>query len=143
MIIGDYGGVIRLWKGASGVAMRARDDSREGIARFLERNPSSCFVAVPADAADRVVGVILSGHDGRRAYIYHTAVGEEYRGKGIGRSLVQAVEKAMSEEGITRIALLAFKANGAGNRFWEKLGFTEREDLVYRSRDLCRDNGYI
>jgi ribosomal protein S18 acetylase RimI-like enzyme len=143
MTIDDYDGAARLWKDVSGVAMRALDDSREGIAKFLERNPRSCFVAVPADAADRIAGVILSGHDGRRAYIYHTTVGEEYRGKGIGRSLVEAVEKAVSKEGISRVALLAFKSNEAGNRFWEKMGFTEREDVVYRNRELRRGNEYI
>jgi uncharacterized protein YprB with RNaseH-like and TPR domain/ribosomal protein S18 acetylase RimI-like enzyme len=143
MTTGDYDGAVRLWKGVSGVAMRALDDSREGIAKFLERNPRSCFVAVPADAADRIFGVILAGHDGRRAYIYHTTVGEEYRGKGVGRSLVEAVERAMTAEGISRIALLAFKSNEAGNRFWEKLGFAEREDIVCRNRDLNRKNTYI
>jgi ribosomal protein S18 acetylase RimI-like enzyme len=143
MTIDDYDGAVRLWKDDSGVAIRALDDSREGIAKFLERNPRSCFVAVPADAADKVLGVILCGHDGRRAYIYHTTVGEECRGKGIGRSLVEAAEEAVSKEGISRIALLAFKSNDAGNRFWEKLGFTEREDIVYRNRELRRGNGYI
>jgi ribosomal protein S18 acetylase RimI-like enzyme len=89
MTIDDYDGAVRLWKDVSGVAMRALDDSRGGIAKFLERNPRSCFVAVPAGAADTVLGVILCGHDGRRAYIYHTTVGEECRGKGIGRSLTK------------------------------------------------------
>jgi uncharacterized protein YprB with RNaseH-like and TPR domain/ribosomal protein S18 acetylase RimI-like enzyme len=143
MTMDDYDGVVRLWKGVLGVAMRALDDSREGIAKFLERNPRSCFVAVPAEAADRIAGVILCGHDGRRAYIYHTVVGKEYRRKGIGRSLVEAAEEAMSKEGINRIALLAFKSNGAGNRFWERLGFTEREDIVCRNRDLNKGNAHI
>lgn len=37
-----------------------------------------------------IVGVILCGHDGRRGYIYHTAVNSDYRNKGVGKTLVEA-----------------------------------------------------
>ena len=50
------------------------DDSREGIDKYLKRNPSTCFVAVEGDS---VFGVILSGHDGRRGFIHHLAVSED------------------------------------------------------------------
>jgi len=30
---------------------------------------------------DKIAGAILSGHDGRKEYIYHTAVLPEYRGQ--------------------------------------------------------------
>jgi hypothetical protein len=49
------------------------DDSREGIERFLRRNPDTCLVALTGDG---LAGVILAGQDGRRAYIYQMAVAE-------------------------------------------------------------------
>lgn len=49
-----------------------------------------------------IVGVILCGHDGRRGYIYHTAVKSNYRGQGIGKSLLEAVYYALEQEGINK-----------------------------------------
>ncbi|MHB9292435.1 GNAT family N-acetyltransferase [Hollandina sp. SP2] len=129
----DYEKVYALWKGSSGIGLRPVEDAESGIQKFLERNSRTCFVA---DHEGLVVGAILSGHDGRRAYIYHTAVEEAYRGQGLGRDLVSAVEQVLRKEGITKIALVAFKHNAGGNLFWEKQGFSVRDDLVYRNKQL-------
>ena len=137
MHMGDYDSVFALWSATSGMGMRSLDDSCEGIARFLLRNPSTCFVAEEDGAP---VGVILCGHDGRRGYIYHTAVAKSARGHGIGRALVEAVKSALIDEGINKVALVAFASNEGGNNFWERLGFTARGDLVYRNLTLNEDN---
>ncbi|MDR0583414.1 MAG: GNAT family N-acetyltransferase [Treponema sp.] len=141
--IADYDEVFLLWNRCAGMGMRSLDDSPEGIRKFLERNPRTCFTAESLPSAGgkrKIIGVILSGHDGRRAYIYHTAVDEAFRRGGIGRALVAAVEKAAHTEGINKIALVAFKSNGEGNRFWEKMGYTERQDLSYRNKSINRQN---
>jgi ribosomal protein S18 acetylase RimI-like enzyme len=83
-----------------------------------------------------VAGAILSGHDGRRGYIYHTAVEAALQRQGLGSALVLAVQEALRKEGITKIALVAFKRNALGNRFWERQGFSRRDDLVYRNKRL-------
>ena len=137
MTIGDYREVYGLWASTEGMGLRSLDDSFEGIEKFLSRNPRTCFVA---EAGGEIAGVILSGQDGRRAYIYHAAVSEKNRGKGIGRALTQAVEKAMKGEGINKIALVVFNRNEAGNNFWEKQGFGTRPDLVYRDKSLNEAN---
>lgn len=129
----DYEKVYALWKRSAGMGIRPIDDAEPGIRRFLVRNTRTCFVA---DHEGILVGAILSGHDGRRAYIYHTAVEEAYRGQGLGTALVSAVEQALRNEGITKIALVAFKHNQGGNRFWEKQGFSVRDDLVYRNKQI-------
>ena len=109
------------------------DDSREGIARYLKRNPNTCFVS----EHDRTItGAILAGHDGRRGYIYHTAVSPAYRHQGIGTALVNAALHALANEGIIKVALVVFSRNDAGNAFWERLGFTARGDLTYRNKAL-------
>jgi ribosomal protein S18 acetylase RimI-like enzyme len=87
-----------------------------------------------------IAGVILSGHDGRRGFIYHTAVRETKRGQEIGRVLVDTVEAAMKAEGINKISLVAFTGNEPGNKFWEKMGYQVREDLVYRNKNLNPEN---
>ncbi len=127
----DYEEVHKLWLSCKGIGLNELDDSKEGIERFLLRNPDTCFVE---EKDGKVVGVILAGHDGRRAYIYHLAVANEYRGRGIGTQLVDAVMNAFDFLGIQKAALVAFKENEDGNAFWEKMGFTVRDDLIYRNR---------
>lgn len=133
MTIEDYEAVYELWMSCIGMGLNNLDDSKEGIERFLLRNPETCFVA-EEDA--ETVGVILTGNDGRRGYIYHTAVRPDFRGRGIASALVEAAMEALRSLGINKVALVVFSKNGAGNGFWEKLGFTTRDDLIYRNRAI-------
>ena len=87
MKLEDYSEVYALWMSCKGMGLNDLDDSREGIARFLERNPDTNFVAV--DDQGRIAGVILAGNDGRRGYIYHTAVRPDCRRQGTARLLVE------------------------------------------------------
>ena len=131
MKIEDYEAVYDLWLSSPGMSLNTSDDSREGIAFYLRRNPETCFTA---KEGNRIIGVIMAGHDGRRGYIHHTAVHPEYRRKGIGRKLVEKALDALEREGINKVALVVFERNDGGNAFWEKMGFTSRKDLVYRNR---------
>ena len=113
--------------------MNSTDDSKEGIEKYLKRNPTTSFVA---ECDGKVVGVIMAGHDGRRGYLHHTAVLSAYRNQGIAKTLVEAAMKALEKEGIHKVALVAFKKNEIGNGFWEHIGFVEREDIVYRNKNI-------
>ena len=132
MDIEDYEAVYALWTSCKGMGLNNLD-SKDGIGRFLKRNPDTCFVAVEES---QVVGVIIAGNDGRRGYIYHTAVNPEYRGKGVGSTLVEYTLNALKECGINKVALVVFNRNEGGNAFWESKGFTVREDLVYRNKAI-------
>lgn len=133
MQISDYKAVYDLWLSCKGMGLNDVDDSEKGISRFLERNPETCFVAIDNN---EIMGVILCGNDGRRGYIYHTAVKPSERNKGIGTKLVDRAMKAFEDIGITKVALVVFEQNETGNIFWEKKGFTSREDLVYRNKQI-------
>ena len=98
--------------------------------------PGCSFVA---EAGGRLAGAILSGHDGRRGYLYHAAVLPEFRGQGIGRALVDRAMEALQREGIHKVGLYAYTENRVGNDFWEHLGFRVREDLSYRNK-FIRDH---
>ena len=133
MNISDYEKVYDLWLHTAGMGLNKTDDSREGIEKYLRRNPNTCFVA---EEDGEIIGVIMSGHDGRRGFIHHTAVKVEYRGQGIGKKLVDSALKALEGEGIHKVALVAFETNVSGNAFWEHVGFTGRDDLVYRNKNI-------
>lgn len=137
MTILDYPKVYELWTSTAGMGMRNLDDSEAGIDKFIKRNPNTNFVAIDGD---KVVGVIMAGNDGRRAYIYHTAVQEEYRNQGIATKLVERCLMAIKNEGINKVALVAFKHNQLGNDFWQSKGFITRDDLVYRNLSLNEEN---
>ncbi|WP_432650040.1 GNAT family N-acetyltransferase [Huintestinicola sp.] len=131
--IDDYEKMYALWLSCKGMGLNGTDDSKEGIKRFLDRNPETCFAACENDD---IIGVILAGNDGRRGFIYHTAVLPDCRGRGIGTALVNAALEALKCLGITKTALVVFDRNETGNAFWESMGFTARNDLVYRNKAL-------
>lgn len=133
MAITDYDKVYNLWRSCPGMGLNNIDDSKEGIEKFLDRNPNTCFVA---EEDEQIIGVILVGNDGRRGYIYHTAVKPSYQKKGIGTQLVNTALEALKNIGIIKVALVVFDRNEDGNAFWEKQGFTTRGDLVYRNKAL-------
>ena len=131
----DYDQLYALWLSCKGMGLNDVDDSRAGIERYLMRNPDTSFVA---QEDGRIIGAIMAGHDGRRGYIYHTAVSPEYRHRGVGSALVNAALCALESAGITKVALVVFSRNEDGNAFWEKQGFTLRGDLAYRNRALVK-----
>ena len=133
MDISDYEQVYKLWLSCAGMGLNNLDDSKEGIQRFLSRNPDTCFVE---QGEQKIVGVIIAGNDGRRGYIYHTAVDPECRHQGIATRLVNEAMAALKKLGINKTALVVFSKNESGNAFWEKSGFTSRDDLVYRNKTI-------
>ena len=133
MTIDDYDRIYVLWMSCRNMGFNNLDDSREGINKFLTRNPGTSFVA---EAEDRLIGTVLAGHDGRRGYIYHMAVAEDFRRQGIAAKLLERSLAALKEEGIHKAALLVFNRNEAGNGFWESQGFSSREDVTYRNKTL-------
>ena len=133
--IDDYDQLFELWNSTeqSRRALNPVDDSREGIERYLKRNPNTCFAAVQDG---RIIGVILTGHDGRRGIIHHMCVHPEFRRMGIAAQLVSLAEEALKKEGIQKVFGLVFTDNEAGNLFWEKQGYFLRTNLNYRNKSL-------
>lgn len=134
MTINDYDAVYTLWINTPGMGLNDIDDSKNGIARMLKRNPTLSFVA--ENENKQIIGVIIAGEDGRRGYIYHTAVDMAYRNQGVGQRLVQSVLDEMTQLSISKVGLFIFKRNDIGNAFWEKMGFNVRDDIYYRNQAI-------
>ena len=137
MTIEDYDQVKELWNSIKGFGIRSMDDSREGVARFLKRNPTTSVVA---EEDGKVVGAILCGHDGRRGCLYHVCVHKDYRMRGIGKSMVAFAMEALKKEEINKVSLIAFTKNDIGNAFWKEIAWTKREDLNYYDFTLNQKN---
>lgn len=137
MTASDYEAVKALWMTIKGFGIRSIDDSREGVERFLRRNP---MTSVVAEVDGKIVGAILCGHDGRRGCLYHVCVHKDYRMQGIGKTMVVFCMEALKAEEINKVSLIAFTQNDIGNAFWNEIGWTKREDLNYYDFTLNEKN---
>lgn len=133
MTIDDYEKFFEMWQSTPNMGLRSLDDSKEGISFFLKRNPNTNFVAYDDN---KLIGAILSGHDGRRGYIYHTVVLPEYRRQGIATNLVDMAVKALQEEGITRVCLNVMETNEQGKKFWIDRGWEKKDFLGFYSKSI-------
>lgn len=132
MTLDDYDDMLELWNNTPGMGM-SRADEREEIERFLKRNPDYCFVCTELG---RVIGTILCGYDGRRAYLYHLAVDQAYRHRGIGKKLVHKTLEALKADGIEKCHLFVFRNNALGQAFWQGTDWIKREDIWVFSKDI-------
>ena len=136
MLESDYDDVRALWMTIRGFGIRALDDSREDVARFIRRNPTTSVVA---RVDGRIVGSILCGSDGRQGALYHVCVAREYRRQGIGTRMVGYCMEKLREMGINKVGLIAFASNEIGNAFWTQIGW-KRSDVNYYEFLLNKDN---
>lgn len=130
MQIDDYSEIYELWRNTPGMGL-SDADSHENIHRFLLRNKGLSFVC---RCNGRIIGTIMCGHDGRRGYIYHVAVSEKFRRRGIGRMLVDKSLSKLKEEGINKCHLFVISSNEIGNAFWSSNGWSKREDIFVYSK---------
>lgn len=132
MTIDDYEKVYVMWSNTPGVGLSEADE-RSRIKSFLERNPGLCFVY---EDSEEIVGTILCGTDGRRGYIHHLTVRSDYRGRGMGKELVQKCLDGLRELGIQKCHLFVFVNNELGRSFWAGTGWKQREDLLIYSKNV-------
>ena len=137
MKIEDFEEIHDLWMTIKGFGIRSIDDSKEGVERFIRRNPTTSIVA---EMNGKIVGTILCGHDGRRGCFYHVCVAENCRKHGIGRSMAVAAMRALKKENINKVSLVAFTSNEVGNEFWQDGGWNFRDDLNYYDFTLNEEN---
>lgn len=121
----DYESLLSLWRAAEGVKLRDAD-SKEGVAKYLERNPGLSFVA---ENEGILVGSIMSGHDGRRGYIQHLAVLSGHRRSGVASELLSRCLSALKNEGILKSHIHVLINNELAKRYWSNRGWIKRNDI--------------
>jgi ribosomal protein S18 acetylase RimI-like enzyme len=131
-LIDDYEAAVQLWKRVEGVEI-AEGDDRGSVAQFLARNPGLSWVATDGST---MVGVVFCGNDGRRGYIYHLAVDPNYRGRGLGKRLVDECLKGLRRLGLQRANIMVATDNPHGREFWTKCGWEELDGAIGMGIDL-------
>ena len=123
-----------------------REKQLHGLRLVLD-NPALGRLFVLRDQ-DRVAGmanllITVSTAEGCRAAVLEDVIiGNEYRGKGLGRRLVEHVLAWAKADGMTRITLLADRDNKTALDFYRKLGFEHSQMVVLRRRfsQVCRSS---
>lgn len=126
----DYEAAMALWNSAPGVRV---NEPREEFERILARNPG---LATAVWIGDELAGAVLCCHDGRRGYLYHLAVADKFRRRGIARAIVDHCLELLKRAGIQRCTIFLVADNTTGREFWLQNGWRERTDLVAFARDL-------
>ena len=132
MVMRDYDEVYKMWQSTSEISL-GDVDTRENIARFLERNPGFSYVAFQDDL---LVGAVLCSQDGRRGYIDHLTVRESHRRQGIGRALVLRCLYNLMRVGIRRWNLFVFEGNQDAIEFWKMIGWTPKLNMIMMSQPI-------
>ena len=131
-VLGDFDAAIALWSGVEGIEI-CEGDSREEVAEYLRRNPGLSRVA---EAAGKIVGVAMCGHDGRRGWIYHLAVAPAYRRQKVGKLLLDACVEGLRAVGLKRAIILVAGDNPAGQQFWLRNGWENIDGAIAMTREL-------
>lgn len=136
MMVSDVPAALAFWSGMPGITLREAD-TPEMLARYLLRNPGMSLVAF---SGPRLVGTSLAGHDGRRGYLHHVAVHEDFRRRGLGRTLVERSLESLATDGIKKCHLFVNADNDEGKAFWKHLGWDERPGINLMSLTRGDDN---
>jgi ribosomal protein S18 acetylase RimI-like enzyme len=126
----DYDAVVRLWR-AAGLTVKPSDTLPE-LRKLIDRNPG-LFLVAEEDGV--VAGTVIGAWDGRRAWIYHLAVLPDRQGGGIGRMLMDELERRLRAVGATKLNLLVERGNAGVADFYRKLGYAP-DELLFMTKLL-------
>ena len=104
------------------------DRQRKGLTRFLDGCGKHRCILV-ADADGQVVGMatlqilISTAEGGPVGLVEDVAVRNAFRGRGIGRQLMDALAAWAAERGLTRLQLLADRDNQPALDFYGRIGW--------------------
>jgi ribosomal protein S18 acetylase RimI-like enzyme len=128
----DYPRVRALWESDSGIAISSVDEA-EPVTRLLQRCPG---ISLVAEHGEEMIGGVLGSEDTRRGYVHHLIVAPAWRGRGLGRRLMSAIEQNFLHAGIPKAHLFVLTENAQVISFYESIKWFRRPDLVLMSRNL-------
>ncbi|HET7738269.1 MAG TPA: tRNA (guanosine(37)-N1)-methyltransferase TrmD [Tepidiformaceae bacterium] len=127
----DLPGLLELWTATEGIELSASDVPAE-LAKLVGRDPGLCIVA---ESGGQVVGTLLAGFDGRRGRLYHLAVEQPERARGIGSALMLEIENRLAERGCIRAHLHVVARNEEAEHFYLRRGWV-RMDVTAWGKNL-------
>ena len=103
-------------------------DARRALA-----GPASTILAAHRDG--RLIGTVMTGHDGHRGWVYYLAVAPSESGQGVGAQLMHAAEHWCAVQGVPRLNLMVRAGNAPALGFYARLGYRQ-SDVMVLQKDL-------
>ncbi|QRG68514.1 GNAT family N-acetyltransferase [Brevibacillus choshinensis] len=128
--LGDYSAITSIWR-ETGLD-QSETESLNDLAQQLAWDSDLVMVA---EKDGNVVGVVVGTIDGSRAFFYRLAVLPSEQGTGIGRQLVEAIEKRFKQRGVNRVLIMVNQDNPEVLPFYHSLGY-EMQKYVTLSKKL-------
>lgn len=128
----DHAQAVELWRKV-GFNPIGKGNSRAAI-EYKVANDRGPFLV--AELEGQMVGTAMASWDGRWAWVYRVAVDPDHQRQGIGRRLMEDVERRLAGLGATRIHLVTGESNGAAREFYESLGYEIADDVVVMRKAL-------
>lgn len=91
-----------------------------------------------AEEGGRMVGAVVAASDGWRAYIYHLAVEEGYRRRGIGQRLMGDAEQQLLSTGARHVFVAIHQDNTEGLALAGTMGYLPEGEIVLAKRLATR-----
>ncbi len=129
----DYDALVALWR-VAGLPFKPQGrDTREAIARQLQK-PTAAYLV--AEIGGEVVGAVLGTHDGRKGWINRLAIAPEHRRRSLAARLVAETERRFAAQGVEIFACLVEDWNQDSLAVFEKLGYKPFRRITYFTKRL-------
>ena len=129
----DYEQVYTLWKNIEKGVRVGRSDTLAEIEKKIARDPDLFLVA---ESENAIIGSVIGGFDGRRGLIYHLAVAESFRGKGLGSCLMDEVESRLRAKGCLKCYLLVTNDNVEVGDYYQQRGWQHMDYIHLYGKEL-------
>lgn len=130
---GDTEAVVELWRRCN--LLRPWNDPEKDIERKLKVQ-RELFLVGKID--DRVVATVMGGYDGHRGWVNYLAVDPSHQRQGIGRAMMDEIERRLLSLGAPKINLQIRDDNLEAIDFYERVGF-EKSAVISMGKRLVTD----
>jgi len=129
----DEGAVIDLWQKCN--LTRPQNNPKRDIERKLMVNSGLFLVG---EVNGKLVATVMGGYEGHRGWVNYLGVDPDYQKCGLGKQIMEAVEKKLQAMGCPKINLQVRVDNGVAIGFYESIGYS-KDDVISMGKRLMPD----
>jgi ribosomal protein S18 acetylase RimI-like enzyme len=139
---GNSGGIIvrddfsPQWT-ESVIAFNRIEEKHTPVFKKILGNVAVEKIVVHKEAGGRIIGCGYGAIERNYVGVFDIVVKEEFRGKGYGREIVEAVLSEAAKRGVTNTYLQVMLNNPAALHLYEKLGYKEIYRYWYRKKPVA------
>ncbi|MDW5377850.1 GNAT family acetyltransferase [Halomonas sp. HP20-15] len=130
----DEDAVIALWQACE--LSRPWNDPRRDIARKLAEDPSLFLVGI---LDGELIASAMAGYEGHRGWLHYLAVAPAHQGRGHGKRMIAAVERALIARGCPKLMLMVRHERPELLELYDRLGYTQGEFVTLGKRLIADD----